>query len=62
MLRQSDPEKCIHGPEFDYTRPSITRDIHFTPDNPQYVQLCLEGVSVFNHASKDLQTKLKTSR
>jgi hypothetical protein len=62
MPRQSDTEKCIHGPEFNYTGLSITKGIHFTFDNPQYVQLRPEGFNVFCHTNKDLQTKLKTRR
>jgi hypothetical protein len=41
----------FHGPGFNYTNLSITKDIHFTADATRYVQLRLEGFNVFNHAN-----------
>ena len=41
----------FHGPGFDYTNMSITKDIHFGSNTTRYVQLRLEGFNVFNHAN-----------
>ena len=41
----------FHGPGFDYTNMSITKNIHFTSNSTRYVQLRLEGFNVFNHAN-----------
>jgi hypothetical protein len=62
MSRQSDTEKCTHGPGFNYTNLSIKKDIHFASENSRQVQLRQEGFNVFSHANKDRQTKSKTSR
>ena len=41
----------FHGPGFDYTNLSVTKDIHFGSNTTRYVQLRLEGFNVFNHAN-----------
>lgn len=41
----------FHGPGFNYTNLSVTKNIHFTRDNSRYIQLRLEGFNVFNHAN-----------
>ena len=41
----------FHGPGYDYTNLSITKNIHFTSNTTRYVQLRLEGFNVFNHAN-----------
>ncbi len=61
MPRQSDTAKCIHGPGFNFTNLSITKDIHFTPDNPQYVQLLPGGFNVINHANSAMPTSVMFS-
>ena len=41
----------LHGPGYDYTNLSVTKDIHFTSNSTRYIQLRLEGFNVFNHAN-----------
>jgi hypothetical protein len=41
----------IHGPGFDYTNLSVTKNIHFTADASRYIQLRLEAFNAFNHAN-----------
>jgi len=41
----------FRGPGFNYTNLSVTKNIHFTPEAKQYIQLRLEGFNVFNHAN-----------
>ena len=41
----------IHGPGFNYTNLSVTKNIHFTADNARYIQLRLEAFNAFNHAN-----------
>lgn len=41
----------FHGPGFNYTNLSLTKDIHFSADGMRYLQLRLEGFNVFNHAN-----------
>ncbi|MGA3335079.1 MAG: hypothetical protein ABSC62_13050 [Terracidiphilus sp.] len=41
----------FHGPGFNYTNLSITKNFPLTPDGARYVQLRMEGFNVFNHAN-----------
>ena len=41
----------FHGPGFNYTNLSITKNIPLTPDGSRYMQLRLEAFNVFNHAN-----------
>ena len=41
----------FHGPGFNYTNLSVTKDFPFSADKSRYVQLRLEGFNVFNHAN-----------
>jgi Carboxypeptidase regulatory-like domain len=41
----------LHGPGFDYTNLSVTKNIHFSADNARYIQLRLEAFNAFNHAN-----------
>jgi hypothetical protein len=41
----------IHGPGFDYTNLSVTKNIRFSADGSRYVQLRLEAFNAFNHAN-----------
>ena len=41
----------FHGPGFNYTNLSVTKNIQFTSDASRYIQLRLEGFNVFNHAN-----------
>jgi hypothetical protein len=42
----------FHGPGFNYTNLSVTKNIPFSPDaTTRYVQLRLEAFNVFNHAN-----------
>jgi hypothetical protein len=41
----------FHGPGFNYTNLSVTKNFPFTSDASRYMQLRLEGFNVFNHAN-----------
>lgn len=41
----------FHGPGFDYTNLSLTKNFLFSADNSRYMQLRLEAFNVFNHAN-----------
>ena len=41
----------FHGPGFNYSNLSVTKNFQFSADNSRYVQLRLEGFNVFNHAN-----------
>jgi hypothetical protein len=41
----------FHGPGFNYTNLSITKNISLSGDGKRYVQLRLEGFNAFNHAN-----------
>ncbi len=41
----------FHGPGFNYTNLSITKNISLSSDSRRYVQLRLEGFNAFNHAN-----------
>ena len=41
----------LHGPGFNYTNLSLTKNIPFSADGTRYVQLRLEAFNAFNHAN-----------
>ena len=41
----------LHGPGFDYTNLSVTKNIALGADNARYLQLRLEAFNAFNHAN-----------
>ena len=41
----------LHGPGFNYTNLSLTKNIQFSADNVRYIQLRLEAFNAFNHAN-----------
>jgi len=41
----------LHGPGYDYTNLSVSKNIHFTSDSSRYLQLRLEAFNAFNHAN-----------
>ncbi len=41
----------FHGPGFNYTNLSVTKNFPFSADNSRYIQLRLEGFNVFNHTN-----------
>ena len=51
----------FHGPGFNYTNLSITKNIQFTADASRYIQLRLEGFNVFNHANFAAPTGVKAN-
>jgi hypothetical protein len=41
----------FHGPGFNYTNLSVTKNFEFSSDGSRYFQLRLEGFNAFNHAN-----------